>query len=85
MEKEAIWTKVLRQKYYSNRRINSTNADRLSGSQIWKALKKGRSTFNEGSMWTVGRDGKVSFWWENWMGKGALRCMIQGPLTPGAD
>ena len=36
-------------------------------------------------MWTVGRDSKVSFWWENWTGKGTLRCMIQGPLTQGAD
>ena len=85
VEKEAIWAKVLRQKYYSNRRINSANADRHLGSHIWKALKKGRSTFNEGSMWTVGRDSKVSFWWENWTGKGALRCMIQGPLTQGVD
>ena len=85
VEKEAIWAKVLRQKYYSNRRINSANADRHLGSHIWKALKKGRSTFNEGSMWTIGRDSKVSFWWENWTGKGALRCMIQGPLTQGVD
>ena len=85
VEKEAIWAKVLRQKYYSNRRINSANADRLPGSQIWKALKKGRTTFNDGSIWIVGRDSKVSFWWDNWMGKVALRCMIQGPLTQGAD
>ena len=61
VEKETVWAKIIRQKYYSNRRINSANADRLPGSQIWKALKKERSTFNEGSMWTVGREGKVSF------------------------
>ena len=48
-------------------------------------MKKGRTTFNEGSMWTVGRDRKVSFWWQNWTGKGALRYMIQEPLTQGVD
>ncbi|KAL0003809.1 hypothetical protein SO802_011370 [Lithocarpus litseifolius] len=48
-------------------------------------MEKGRATFNEGSMWTIGRDSKVNFWWENWTGKGALRYMIQGPLTQGAD
>ncbi|KAL0004773.1 hypothetical protein SO802_012334 [Lithocarpus litseifolius] len=52
---------------------------------IWKGRKKGRATFNEGSMWIVGRDSKVSFWWENWTGKGTLRYMIQGYLTQGAD
>ena len=30
-------------------------------------------------------DLKVSFWWQNWTGKGALRYMIQEPLTQGVD
>lgn len=70
VEKEAVWAKVLRHKYCNHRRLNSTNADSLPCSQIWKGMKKGRVTFNKGSMWTVGRDSKVSFWWENWTGKG---------------
>ena len=36
-------------------------------------------------MWTIGRDSNLRFWWDNWTGKGPLRCMIQGPLTRGAD
>ena len=36
-------------------------------------------------MWTIGRDSNLWFWWDNWTGKGPLRCMIQGPLTRGAD
>ena len=85
VEKEALWARVLRNKYCSQRRINSANEDKLPCSQIWKALKKGRGIFNEGSMWTIGRDSSLRFWWDNWTGKGPLRCMIQGPLTRGAD
>ncbi|XP_050242423.1 uncharacterized protein LOC126691393 [Quercus robur] len=85
VEKEALWAQVLRKKYCNQRRTSSANADRLPCSQIWKAVKIGRSTFNEGSMWTVGRDSNLSFWWDNWTGKGPLRCMIQGPLTQGAN
>lgn len=81
VEKEALWAQVLRLKYCNHRRISSTNADRLPCSQIWRAIKKGRDTFLEGSMWTIGRDGNVSFWRDNWTGKGPLRSMIQGPLT----
>ena len=36
-------------------------------------------------MWTIGRDSNLRFWWDNWTGKGPLRCMIQGPLTQGVD
>ena len=36
-------------------------------------------------MWTIGRDSKLSFWWDNWTGLGPLRCMIQGPLTRGVN
>ena len=85
VEKEALWAKVLRHKYCNQRRTNSINVDKLPCSQIWKAVKKGRGTFNEGSMWTIGRDSKLSFWWDNWTGLGPLRYMIQGPLTRGAD
>ncbi|XP_065632397.1 uncharacterized protein LOC136068763 [Quercus suber] len=53
--------------------------------KIWKAAKKGRDTFNEGSMWTIGKDSKLSFLWDNWTGIGPLRCIIQGLLTQGAD
>ena len=85
VEKESLWARVLRNKYCSQRRINSANEDKLPCSQIWKALKKGRGIFNEGSMWTIGRESSLRFWWDNWTGKGPLRYMIQGPLTRGAD
>ena len=85
VEKEALCAKVLRHKYCNQRRTSSINADKLPCSQIWKVVMKGKGTFNEGSMWTIGRDSKLNFWWDNWTGLGPLRCMIQGPLTCGAD
>ena len=85
VEKEALWAQVLRKKYCSQRRINSANVDKLQCSQIWKAVKKGRGIFNEGSMWTIGRDSNLRFWWDNWTGKRPPYCMIQGPLTHEAD
>ena len=62
VEKEALWARVLRKKYCSQRMINSANADKLQCSQIWKAIKKRRGIFNEGSMWTIGRDSNLRFW-----------------------
>ena len=47
---DALWVKVLKGKYYSNRRLNAINMARLPCSQIWRAIKKGRDTFNKGSM-----------------------------------
>ena len=44
-------------------------------------MKKGREVFNAGSMWTVGRDSKLSLWYGNWTKKGPLRHVIQGPLN----
>ena len=67
--------------YYNHRRVNAINADRLLCSQIWKAIKKGRETFNKGSMWMIGRDSNLSFWLGNWTSKGPLRHLIHGPLS----
>ena len=44
-------------------------------------MKKGREVFNAGSMWMVGRESKLSFWYGNWSKKGPFRHLIQGPLN----
>lgn len=41
-QKEALWAKVLRQKYCNQRSMNAINVDRLPCSHIWAAIKKGR-------------------------------------------
>ena len=75
-EKEALWAKVLRQKYCNQQRMNASNADRLPCSHIWVAVKKGKEVFNKGSMWTVGRESNLSLWSGNWMKKETLRQQI---------
>ena len=79
-EEDALWAQVLKRKYCNNRRINATNSDWLPCSQIWRAIKKGRETFNKGSMWVIDRGSKLNFWLGNWTRKGPLRQMIHGPL-----
>ena len=41
-EREAQWAQVLWQKYHSNKRLNASNPDRLSCSQVWTTIKTGR-------------------------------------------
>ena len=64
-EKEALWAKVLKQKYCNFRRERAINADRLPCSQIWAAIKRGWEVFSKGSMWMVSRDSNLSFWLGN--------------------
>ena len=65
-EDDALWVKVLKGKYCSNRRLNAVNMDTLPCSQIWRAIKNGRDTFNKGSMWVVHRGITVNFWEDNY-------------------
>lgn len=82
MEQDALWTRVLRSKYYSSRRINSTKLNKLPCSQVWKGIKKGKATFLKGARWSLGKDSNLSFWSDKWSDIGPLRSAIQGPLTP---
>ena len=84
-EEDALWMRVLKRKYCSNKRLNAVNMDRLPCSQIWRAIKKGRETFNEGSMWVVHRGSTLSFWLDNWTCKGPIRSLIHGPLMKQAN
>ena len=64
-EDDNLWVRVLKGKYCSNRRLNAINMDRLPCSQIWRAIKKCRDTFNKGSMWMVHTGSTFSFWMGN--------------------
>ena len=81
MEKDALWSQVLKQKYCNNRRVNTSDVNRLPCSPIWKAMKRGMDTFNKGAMWMIGRDSTLNFWLDSWMVQGPLHHLIQGPLT----
>ena len=80
IEKESLWARVIKAKYYSTRRINSRNSSSLPCSQTWKGIKKGTDLFQHGSRWVIGRESNLSFWYDNWTQMGPLRQLIQGPL-----
>lgn len=81
MKKKPLGAKVLRVKYYNSKRLISPNAKRLPCSRVWTTMKKGWEVFNTGSMWMVGRDSELSFWYGNWTKRGPLRHLIQGRLN----
>ena len=53
-EKNALCSHVLRKKYLSQRRLRSSNENLLPSSRTWKALQKGRVTFEVGTRWILG-------------------------------
>ena len=65
-EKEALWAKVLRNKYCTHSRINSSNRDKLPCSRIWRGIKMGEDVFKAGVKWIIGRNSEVNFWMDNW-------------------
>ena len=81
MEKDALWSQVLRRKYCNSRRVNASNVNRLPCSLICRAMKKGMDTFNKGVMWMIGRDSTLNFCFDSWIAQGPLRHLIQGLLT----
>ena len=80
-EKNALWSQVLRKKYLSRRRLQSSNEKSLPSSCTWKALQKGKVIFNVGTRWSLGRDSDISFWFDNWTSEGPLRYLIHRSLT----
>ena len=67
-EGEALWVKVLKMKYCSQRRRVAANADSLPYSSTWAAMKKGVDTFNKGSRWLVTKNSNLNIWHNGRMG-----------------
>lgn len=44
-------------------------------------MKKGMEVFNRGIKWTVGRNSKLSFWYDHWVNHGVMQHMMIGPLS----
>ena len=70
-EKDALWTKVILNKYCSRARRISKDLDKLLCSSVWIAIKAGFPVFEKGVCWTAGTNSKLPFWGSKWM-KGAL-------------
>ena len=71
-EKDSIWLKVLKRKYCTTRRLNSSNKEKLPCSRVWKAMSKGEKVFNKGIRWIPGRNSTLSLWYDNWCSQGSL-------------
>lgn len=61
MEKDALWAKVILNKYCSQTRSKSKDLDKLPFSITWKAIKHGFPVFAKGICWNVGRNSKLNF------------------------
>ena len=80
MKGEALWARVLENKYCSQLRVRSRNQDKLPCSRIWTGMKKGKNVFKLGTRWILGRNSQLRFWFDNWSNQVPLRQVIQGPL-----
>ncbi|XP_075671161.1 uncharacterized protein LOC142640761 [Castanea sativa] len=80
-ESSAPWATVLRMKYCSPQRLRSRNGDKLPCSRVWAAMKKGKDTFQKGTIWNIGRDSNLNLWFDKWTSSGPLRKLIEGPFS----
>lgn len=82
-EKEALWAKVILNKYYSASRRRAHDADSLPSSPNWQAIKLGFSTFAKGIGMRIGNGEKTSVWYFRWVKGKTLKELIEGllPLT----
>ena len=79
-EQDALWTKVILNKYCYHLRVRSRDPEKLPSSSNWKAISLGFPIFKKGIAWGVGNGSKVSVWMDNWVNGNSLRSMIEGPL-----
>ena len=80
----SLWARVLSQKYCSSRR-SSMALYFKSYSTTWSAIRKGEPVFKRGAKWVVGKDSKLSFWFDKWLDRGPLRSLIAGPFSRGEE
>ena len=83
-EPSSLWARVLSQKYYSSRRLSNARSFK-SCSTTWSAIQKGESVFKKRVKWVVGKDSKLSFWFDKWLDKGPLRSFIARPINRGEE
>ena len=81
MEKDALWSKVLKSKYCIRQRLNATNPTKLPCSRVWSRMREGEDIFRKGVSWVVGRDSELSFWHDNWCSVGPIKSLVQVPFS----
>ena len=66
-EKEALWARVLLNKYFSNAIRNSNNPDAPPSSLNWNAIKVGFPVFSKGIWWRIGNGSSKNVWRDCWI------------------
>ena len=69
-EKDALWTKIVLNKYCSRARRVSKDPDKLPCSSVWNAIKAGFPVFEKGVCWIAGTNSKLLFWRSKWLKRG---------------
>ena len=80
-EKDALWSKIVLNKYCSRARRTSKDPDKLPCSSVWNAIKAGFPVFEKGVCWIASTNSKLLFWRSNWLKGSSVRELIEGPLT----
>ncbi|KAL2936882.1 LINE-1 retrotransposable element ORF2 protein, partial [Bienertia sinuspersici] len=68
---KCIWSKYIRNNYVVKFE---------KGSPIWKNIGKGWHILTSNHTWIIGEGTEISLWYDNWLGCGSLRSLIEGPL-----
>ena len=61
MKTDALSVRVLKKKYCTQQRINSSRESRLPSSPTWRGIRRGEDTFIKGIKWNPGRDSSLNF------------------------
>ena len=75
-EQDALWAKVIINKYCANSRVRSRDPEKLPSSPNWKAINLGFSVFKKGIAWGIGNGARVNLWMDNWVNGESLQAMI---------
>ena len=82
-EKDALWAKVILNKYCSHSRFRSRDPEKLPLSPNWKAISLGFPIFKKRIAWGIRNGFGVKVWMDNWVNGDSLWDMIEGPLRQG--
>nr|XP_016470546.1 PREDICTED: uncharacterized protein LOC107792821 [Nicotiana tabacum] len=92
LEDQALWRKVICEKYGADGRWCTAGASRPYGVSVWKSIRNLWPGFISNVRNKVGNDNKTSFWNDDWIGNGPLKevfpylfTIVQQPQTTVAE
>ena len=67
IEPAALWTRILKDKYYRGRDINSMTGRILSCSNAWRGIMETRELLHQGAGMDIGDGRHTEFWNQKWL------------------